>query len=193
MDWKKVASKVVDFAPILGTFLGGPLGAAGGGLIKVLANELGLKSDEEVTPDAILNAINVNPEAALKLREFELTHKVELQKLVIEQECVELERDKAFLEDRQSARDREVNVTRATGARDYNLYVLAWTVILLFYALVAVLCFQIVPDANLGPVNQLFGAMAAGFGMVLSYFFGSSRGSAQKSQAMEEMVKNGKK
>jgi hypothetical protein len=39
---------------------------------------------------------------------------------------------------------------------------------------------------NIGPVNQLFDAMATGFGMVLQYFFGSSKGSADKNTWLME-------
>jgi len=56
----------------------------------------------------------------------------------------------------------------------------------LFFILVGLLMFVVLPEANVGPVNQLFGAMATGFGMVLQYFFGSSKGSADKTAAMME-------
>jgi len=84
MDWKEVGAKIVDFAPLLGTFLGGPVGSAAGGLVKVLANELDLKPDES-TPDKVMKAIQTDPNAALKLKEFELTHKVELQKVAFDE------------------------------------------------------------------------------------------------------------
>ncbi len=76
---------------------------------------------------------------------------------------------------------------KATGKRDMNLYVLAWMVVGLFFALVGLLMFVVLPEANVGPVNQLFGAMATGFGMVLQYFFGSSKGSADKTAAIIEL------
>jgi len=81
MDWKAVGAKVVDFAPLLGTLLGGPIGTAAGGLVKVLANELGLKA-EEATPDAFMKALELDPNAVLKFKEFEMAHKVEIQKLM---------------------------------------------------------------------------------------------------------------
>jgi len=57
----------------------------------------------------------------------------------------------------------------------------------LFFTLVGLALFVVLPKANVGPVNQLFGAMATGFGMVLQYFFGSSKGSADKTAAMMEL------
>jgi hypothetical protein len=184
MDWKEVGAKVVDFAPLLGTLLGGPIGTAAGGLVKLLANELGLKS-EEATPDAFMKIIEADPNAVLKFKEFEMAHKIEIQKLVIEE-------DRIFLQDRQDARHRQVESEKATGKRDYNLYVLAWMVVGLFFTLVGMLMFIILPEANVGPVNQLFGAMATGFGMVLSYFFGSSKGSAQKTELLAGNNREGK-
>ena len=75
---------------------------------------------------------------------------------------------------------------KATAKRDINLYVLAWMVVGLFFTLVGMLMWVVLPEANVGPVNQLFGAIATGFGMVLQYFFGSSKGSADKTTAMME-------
>jgi len=60
-------------------------------------------------------------------------------------------------------------------------------VVCLFFTLVGMLMWVVLPEANVGPVNQLFGAMATGFGMVLEYFFGSSKGSADKTAAMMEL------
>jgi hypothetical protein len=179
MDWKAVGAKIVDFAPLLGTFLGGPLGTAAGGLVKVLANELGLKADE-ATPDKFMEVIQADPNAVLKLKEFELTHDVEIKKLI-------LEGDKMYLEDRQDARRRQVESEKATGKRDVNLYVLAWMVVGLFFTLVGMLMWVTLPEGNVGPINQLFGAMATGFGMVLQYFFGSSKGSSDKNNWLMEI------
>ncbi len=184
MEWKDIAGSVAKAAPMLGTILGGPIGGAVGGVVSLIASAFGL-TKEQTTPDKIAQMLQVDPQAAIKLAEIESNNKIKLQELVIENTRLELQ-------DIQSARSREVEIVKATGHKDINLYILAWMVIIMFYGLVAILCFRVVPDANLGPVNQLFGAMAAGFGMVLAYFFGSSRGSALKSQALEEALKNGK-
>ena len=44
--------------------------------------------------------------------------------------------------------------------------------------------FRPIPEAAIGPINQLFGALAAGFGLVLGYFFGSSKSSTDKTKLM---------
>lgn len=60
MDWKDIAATAGKFAPMVGTLLGGPAGAAIGSLVAVA---LGTAN----TPDAINAAIATDPQAALKL------------------------------------------------------------------------------------------------------------------------------
>ena len=176
MDWKDIAGTISKAAPILGTIIGGP--AAGGAVktvVKLIAGALGV----EETPEAIEAEIKANPEAYVKLKEIESNHEVELQKLVIEQERLRLA-------DVASARSREVEVTKATGKRDINLYILGWTVVAGFFGLIALLCFKALPEDSNGVIFMLFGSLSTGFGQVLSYFFGSSKSSAEKTTLMAQ-------
>ena len=45
--------------------------------MKVLANELGLKA-EEATPDAFMKILELDPNALLKFKEFEMAYKVKI-------------------------------------------------------------------------------------------------------------------
>ncbi len=74
MDWSKLKNIVAKAAPMLGTVLGGPLGGAAGSLI---ASGLGVEDD----PDAVMAALQ-DPSAAARLKEIEMTNKVEIQRLV---------------------------------------------------------------------------------------------------------------
>ena len=171
-DWKDVGKSLAgNGLKLLGTVLGGPLGAKVGGMV---AGALGLESD---SPDAVENAIAQDPQALVKLRELEMQHKTELRKL-------QLEEIRLQLGDVQNARDREIKITASTGERDINLYLLAWLVVLGFFVLVSFMYFISLPEKNIGPINQLFGAMATGFGMVLQYFFGSSKSSKDKDKVI---------
>ncbi len=76
MEWKDIAGVVGKAAPILGTLLGGPAGAAIGGIV---ASALGADS----TPDAVSQALAVNPDAAVKLRQIEADQRVKLQELIV--------------------------------------------------------------------------------------------------------------
>lgn len=158
-------------------------GGAAGTVLNLLTGTLGLKNNDS---DAVEKALQNNPEALVKLKELETTHKEELQKLALEMARVDMQHDQAYLSDKASARNRELEITKSTGKRDINLYVLAWTVVLAFFVLTAVLIYNPLEGTAVGYINQLFGAMATGFGLVLSYFFGSSRGSAHKQALMHE-------
>lgn len=173
MDWKDIGETVKKFAPVLGSALG-PGGAAIGGAVSLLLGACGLGSD--ATPEDIMTAIS-DPATVLKLKEVENTHQLELSKLVLQQE-------QAYLADRQGARNREVEIAKATGGRDINLYILAWVVVLGFFFLTWAMMYVTLPTANVGPVNILFGALVAGFMAVLGYFFGSSQSSDIKTKMM---------
>jgi len=115
-----------------------------------------------------------------------MQHREELQSLSLEMARIDFEQDKAYLSDKGSARNREIEIVKATGRRDVNQYILAWTVVAAFFILTGILIYKPLSQDATGYINQLFGAMATGFGLVLSYFFGSSRGSAAKQDMLQE-------
>ena len=125
MEWKDLANKFFKFAPMVGTVLGGPAGAAAGGLISIIGNAFGL-TPEETTPEKINHLLATDPQAAIKMAEIEANNKVELQKMILEQERIRLA-------DVASARAREVEITKATGKRDINLYILSYLFIIGFF------------------------------------------------------------
>jgi hypothetical protein len=191
MEWKEVGAKILDFAPLLGTLLGGPLGTAGGSLVKLIGNQLGLKA-EETTPDNVMQILQTDPAAAVKMRELELTNKLELQKLVLEHERLEIQ-------DRADARARQVGSEKATGRRDYNLYILAYLYTAGFFCTVIIMTALTfsgklpaeVPQFVVFLLGNLFGTLSAGVGAVLQYFFGSSMGSNLKSQLLAKQFEKG--
>lgn len=76
MEWKDIAGMVGKAAPIVGGLIGGPAGAAVGGLV---ASALGT----EATPDAISRALVTDPDAVVKLKELEVNSRTELQSLAV--------------------------------------------------------------------------------------------------------------
>lgn len=132
--------------------------------LRKIANALGLGDD--ATADAVQAALEANPDAYLKLR------------------ALELEETKAYIADVQDARRSDVSKVQATGKRDWFLYGLAGLIIVGFFALIAILMF-VGMDTNSSPVVMvLFGALAALTSQVGNYFFGSSKGSADKTQML---------
>ena len=177
MSWKDIASTISKSAPLLGAALAPATGGASiavGGIISMVGSLFGL-SPEETTPDRVSQIITQDPQAIIKLKELEFKHKEVLEGII-------LEKEKLIYQDISGARQREIAVVQATGKKDINLYVLAWLVVAGFFGLTATLVFVAVQENQ--AVLMLFGTLATGFGMVLQYFFGSSAGSAQKTQLM---------
>lgn len=182
MDWKELGKSIIKLgAPLLGSVVGGPAGSAIGGMV---ASLFGADPND---PADILAKISLDPQAAVKLQELQLNHKERLEELKIEEGKIALEETKAILADRQSARQRETAVVQATGKSDINLYLLAWTIVVGFFVLTGILMFKDCFSPQItGVVNLLFGGLVSGFATVLAYFFGSSKGSAEKTTLLAE-------
>lgn len=179
MEWSSVVSAIGKAAPLIGSLFG-PAGTAVGALagtgITLAARALGV----EPTQDAVAQAVASDPQAALKLAQYEMDHKLELQKLEIR----ELE---IAMADIAGARARQTEHEKATGRSDYNLYILAWVIVTGFFVLMGLLIKIPVPEDQNGVIFMLFGALSTGFGQVLAYFFGSSAGSQAKSEQMSKL------
>jgi hypothetical protein len=179
MEWSSVVSAISSAAPILGSLFG-PAGTAVGALagsgIKLAARALGV----EPTQTAVAEAIAADPQAALKLAQYEMDHKLELEKLEIQLRSIELA-------DIQGARIMRIESEKATGKRDLNLYVLAWVIVTGFFGLMVLLLKVPVPEDQNGVIFMLFGSLSTGFGQVLAYFFGSSAGSQAKSEQISKL------
>jgi len=122
-----------------------------------------------------LTALKANPELALRYREALLARETEL--------------DKAYLADKADARNREVELARA-GRVDYRMDFLAFLAV----AGLVICVYLVAKDATLPEraVNAIMfvaGVFAAAVRDVFSYFFGSSRGSAEKTVVIESLLK----
>ena len=181
MDWKDIGRSLISQgAPLLGGVIGGPAGAAAE---KLLAGVFGA---DPANPEEVMNAIQADPEAMAKIRELEMTHKQKLHEL-------QLEETKAFLSDIGSARQREMAVVAATGKKDIHIYVFAYTMVGSFFLMILVLIIGQLGTFSPEGGNRLkdnplimmiVGALISGFTQVLSYFFGSSKGSSEKNQLL---------
>jgi hypothetical protein len=101
MNWSDVGSFVGKAAPMVGTLLGGPAGAAVGALV---ASALNVNAD----PDAVGAMLAGNPEALVKVQELQVNAKVQLQQLAVTAENNRLQAEAAQYAaeaaDRDSAR-----------------------------------------------------------------------------------------
>lgn len=147
-------------APGLATMVAGPLG---GLAVKAIAEKFGV----EDTIEAVTAAIQSDPDAAIKLREIDLK---------------EIE---AHAKDRDSARDREVQIATSGAAPTLNKVVtpiLALGVVGLSFLLFAILIFVDVKPEAKDILIYILGVLSAAVTQILSYYFGSSQGSKDKSE-----------
>ena len=121
--------------------------------------------------------MQADPNAIMQLKQAEMAHKERLQSLLLEEKELELK-------DVADARARERAIVEATGKKDLNLYILAWTIVGGFFALCAILMRVALPESSSEVVYLLFGGLVAGFTQVIAYFFGSSKGSSDKTRLL---------
>jgi hypothetical protein len=161
-----LAGLLKNVAPGLATVVAGPLG---GMAVKAIADKLGVAD----TVEAVTNAIQADPDAALKLAEIDLKQ-------------FELES-----KDRDSARDREVGLAAAGGSKLAQLVmpILAVGTVALTYLFVGILLFKVVPTEQQQLIIFALGFMTASAQQVLSYYFGSSKSSQDKTVALAKVSK----
>ena len=153
-------------APGLATAVAGPLGSLA---ITALADKFGVTDDV----NAIAKAISGDPEAAVKLAEIDLR---------------QFEMENA---DRDSARKREADVAAAGGSRLAQLVVpiLALGTVSLTFIFIGILLFKEISSAQQQLVIFALGYATAAAQQVLSYYFGSSKSSQDKTAAMSKVLK----
>lgn len=173
-----VGKKIVGLgAPLLGMALFGPGGEAFGSMI---ANELGASSTK---PEDILAKLSDDPATREKLIELQNKH----QEFLLNNSLQIYQAEEA---DRASAREREADIAKATGHEDYTTKILAYVITVGF--LVCIAAFLVRANALPPDVKEilllLMGVMGGAFTTVVGYYFGSSMGSKQKTDIMNQQV-----
>lgn len=101
MNWSDIGGIVGRAAPIVGTLLGGPAGAAVGALV---ANALNVSNN----PDAVNAALVASPDAMIRITELQTNARVQLEQLTVQIETVRIQaagaQYQAEAADRDSAR-----------------------------------------------------------------------------------------
>lgn len=153
-------------APAVATAVGGPLG---GMAISAIASKFGVSDSVE----AVAKAIAGDPEAATKLAELDLRQ------------------FQAEAEDRNSARQREAAVAAAGGNLLTQIVVpiLALGTVSLTFIFIGILLFKTIDSAQQQLVIFALGYATAAAQQVLSYYFGSSKSSQDKTAALQKVMK----
>jgi len=168
VEWKSIIGTV---APTLATALGGPL--AGMAVNAVSQAVLGKPGASEAQVEQAIIGAN-NPEILLKLKQAEAAFATRMLELNIDL-------DNLTAADRDSARQREVTI------KDWMPRVLAVLYTVAYFTALALLWKYPVQDKARDLLNTLFGILSAAQMAIIGYYFGSSAGSAKKSELMETM------
>lgn len=188
-DWKKVLSTT---APVLATALGTPLA---GQAVSVILGALGLDPATSNEAD-IANALEkgkLTGEQMVALREADNTFKLEMARLNVDVQRLADDMQRAYIADTADAR-------RTFGANE-NVFVLGVCILVGFVVLMVftlVGCFLLLTgyfkfDPNIatfcsGLIGTVVGYVAANAQQVVSYFFGSSKGSKDSGDAIGQAL-----
>lgn len=160
MKWSDIAGMVGKVAPLLGMVVGGPAGAGFG---KMVANALGVDN----TPDAVAEAIRSDPDAALKLKKFELENEADIRSHSFKVLDAELK-------DVQNARkEHKHNPMPAIICCALTVMVAAGAYLLFT---------STIPAGNKEIAYLLFGTTLAKWGDSIAYWVGTTRSSAEKTK-----------
>jgi hypothetical protein len=183
-DWKKLVGGI---APVLGTALGGPLA---GQAISMLGQALGLGGDaSETTVAAAVSSGRLSGEQVVAMQQAEQDFKVKMEGLRVDVLKINQAAEGALIADTADARH--------TFGGNENVFVLGVCILVTFALLMgAVLtgCFLLMTgffqvDPNVaaicsGLIGTVVGYVAANAQQVVSYFYGSSKGSKDSGQAI---------
>lgn len=155
-------------APALATAVAGP---AGGAAVGWIASKLGI---DDATVEGVTQALTGNPEMTMKLKELDLEYA------------------KLDAADRDSARKAYAAVATseyATKLEKLVVPILALGVVGLAFTLIGVLMFVNTPTDQQQIIIFALGFITSAAGQVLSFYFGSSQGSKDKTEEIKGMLK----
>ena len=155
-------------APVLATAVAGP---AGGAAVGWIADKLGIPDS---TIEGVTAALAGNPEMTMKLKELDL-------------EYAKLEQ-----QDRDSARKAYADVATSQYATKLDkavVPILALGTVALAFLFIGILMIKDVPTDQQQMVIFALGFITSSAGQVLSFYFGSSQGSKDKTKEIEGMMK----
>jgi hypothetical protein len=181
---------IKKIAPFIsaGLSLGGPLGAMAG---NALTTALGAKPGTSAKD--LLSSLTTTPPTADQIEAMQQSEQnFKLQMATLQINSVE-ELEKMSDADTDSARQREVNLAKA-GSVDHTPTALAG-IVTLGAIVIAALVFSghantvLVSPASAALAGTIVGYVFKDYGQVIGYYFGSSKGSEDKSATIAEIAK----
>lgn len=173
---KQAGQALATFAPTIATALGGPLaGVAVDSLEKVFG--IDPNASAQTKQAAIEQGLTAaTPDQIIALRRAEDDFQVQMKQLGISEE-------KLAYDDTANARAREIAV------RDSTPRVLAYGTTVGFFLALLGLNLMPIPAENRATIYSMVGSLGTVWILVMGYYFGSSRGSDDKTKALTEIAK----
>jgi len=172
-DWKSIVKSV---APMLGTALGGPFGGAAA---KILVNVLDPAGKTDPSDDSSVSKLVTDAMGDLnkvaQIQQAEQQFKLQMAQLGYQNEK---DLEEIAYKDRDSARNREIQI------RDWTPKVLGFLITVGFFGILAFMLKYEVPAQSKDVLNIMIGALGTAWISVVTYYFGSSAGSARKTDLM---------
>ena len=137
---------------------------------------------------------DMSPEDLVRVQIAQMEHEEELLKLRLEEDKLDLAELELRLKDTDSARDREVQISTSDKAPLLNKIVtpvLALSMLLMTFVLFGVVMFDNAPvEATRKDILiYILGVLSAIASQIVSYYFGSSAGSKEKTDALKGAMK----
>jgi hypothetical protein len=169
MNFGQTALQVLKtVAPTLALAVGGPFGP-----LAAAAIHAALGSTDQATAETAL--ANATPDQLLALKKADQDFSVQMETLGIAKE-------KLAFDDTANARAREVSV------KDSTPHILAYTITAGFFITLGFLVFKGKPETGGDVMLVLMGALGTAWTGIIQYYFGSSAGSADKSDAINKIA-----
>ena len=191
MQWKDVESALPGGLKLLGaaltaTGVGAPVGAAVAGIGALVGHALGVDGSD---PEAVLNAVKMDPQAAAKLAEVQENCKVQLQQMLAQQAIARMQsetaRQQAVLTDKASARSHDTEIVKA-GRMNWRADVMLAGAFLAIIVIAALLATGQIKEASaIGTFLIMAGTkLLSAVGTAFDFEFGSSRSSLEKTELL---------
>ena len=183
MGWKKIGRGLAKIAPVAAR--AATAGILGDGVASAIAEAVGLdKGASEDDVEAALAKASPEQYAQMRVRLEEIEADADKQERELRYKTRELEtrERKIAADDRDSARHREMAV------RDATPRVLTYATLGLFGALCLGLMFREIPEHSRMLLGGLIGILGGEVARQGAYFFGSSRGSKSKDEAIHRTL-----
>lgn len=156
MDFRPLADVLLKYSPALATSIGSPIG---GLVMSLLMTIFGGDKDD------LVSTIQADPNAGEKIKQLEIEHQDVLAKS-------QADEYRASVDDRESARQRQLEEEKITGKKDNIVPILAISICLGFF-IVYSLNYIVRIEEN--TINAWLAAqLCSAFLMVVGFYFGSS-------------------